>query len=219
MKRAEIFMEEMRWPMKRKVLALLAVLSMVISIYACQQKKETEKKGEAKKEAEGFLVNFKPNDTPDLIPANSFYIRQSAAQIVGGQPKPIPTDEKKEFCLDVVGKEIRPAGEVTFQLQYNPEYIQYERYKPGEIFEKKGKPIYQVGLQNGQKGRLAVKISYGTEGGEASGTGKVLTLCYQAQKPSRADLLFENGEVLDPQKKKIPEVNWIGGLLWILEVE
>lgn len=205
--------------MKRKFLAILAILSMVIFIDACQKKKEPEKKAQEKKEAGGFLVNFKPNDSPDLIPANSFYLRQTSAQIVGGQPKPVPTDEKKGFCLDVVAKEIKPAIEVTFQLQYNPEFIQYGEYKPGEIFEKKGKPTYQVGLQDGQKGKLAVKVSSGAGGGEASGTGNILTLCYQAQKPSRADVLFENGEVLDPQNKKVPGVNWIGGLLWVLEAD
>jgi hypothetical protein len=205
--------------MNRKILALLTMLSMVVCIYACQKKKEPEKKAEEKKGPAVFLVNFKPNDSPDLIPANSFYIQQSSAQIVGGQPKPIPTDEKKGFCLDVLAKEIKAAWEVNFQLQYNPEYIQYREYKPGEIFEKKGKPTYQVGLQNDQKGKLAVKVSSGSGGDEGSGTGKILTLCFQAQKPSRADILFENGEMLDPQRKKMTGVNWIGGLLWILETE
>jgi hypothetical protein len=30
-------------------------------------------------------------------------------------------------------------------------------------------------------------------------------------------MLFENGELIDGQKKPVPQTTWVGGLLWILE--
>jgi hypothetical protein len=203
--------------MKGKTLVWPILLALLFSFQACQKKKEPEKKAEEKRTSGGFLINFKPNDSPDLIPANSFYIQQSSAKIVGGQPRPVPTDEKKEFCLDVIAKEINPAAAASFQLNYDPELVQYRSFKPGDVFEKSGRPSVEVGLKGGEKGKLAVKVSLGS--GTAQGSGRLITLCFQAEKAARADMLFENGELGGAEKEKISGVNWIGGLLWILEEE
>ncbi len=54
-------------------------------------------------------------------------------------------------------------------------------------------------------------------GGPASGNGKLVTMCFKGLQPGRGDILFENGELMGAEKKKVAEVNWVGGLLWILE--
>jgi len=182
----------------------------------CEKKKESEKKEIGKKAPGGFIVNFKPNDVPDLLPKNSFYIQQESAQVVGGQPKPVKADAQNAFCLDILAKEIGPTREIRFELTHNPEYIRYLDYKTGVLFEKRGKATYKVEAPADQKGRLAVLIS---GEGEAGSSGKILTVCFQALRPSRADVLFEKGELMDPQGKKAKEVNWVGGLLWILETD
>jgi hypothetical protein len=203
--------------MKGKSLVWLILLAFLFSFQACQKKKEPEKKAEEKKIAGGFLINFKPNDSPDLIPANSFYIQQSLAKIVGGQPRPTPTDEQKGFCLDVIAKEIKPAAAASFQLNYDPELVQYRSFKAGDVFEKTGKTSVEAGLKGGEKGKLAVRVAL--ESGTAQGSGRLVTLCFQAEKAARADMLFENGELWGHAKQKTSGVNWIGGLLWILEEE
>jgi len=202
--------------MKYKVFFLLIIFTTSVLTTACEKKKEPEKKEAAKKALRGFIINFKPNDVPDLLPKNSFYIQQESAQVAEGQPKPVKTDAENVFCLDVFAKEISPTRELKFELTYNPEYIRYRDYKPGALFEKRGKPTYSLAPPVDQEGRVAVKISGEAE---AAGSGKILTVCFQALSPSRADVLFAKGELSDPHKKKVKEVNWVGGLLWILEAD
>jgi hypothetical protein len=190
--------------MKFNVLSLL-IMAMVISISSCEGKKETEKKEVQKKAAAGYVINFKPNDSLDLVPPKTLILQQSSAE---GQ---------NIFCLDVMAKTIDRVSEVVFELNFDPAGISYQSYKPGVLFEQKGKPAYKIGLKGDQKGKLEVKISFESGTGGGSGSGKLITLCFKALEPGRRDILFENGELLDLRKKKMAGVTWVGGLLWVLE--
>jgi len=190
--------------MKLKKLGLWIVV-ILISVNSCQGKKEPEKKEAPKKVAAGYIINFKPNDVLNLVPPKTLILQQ---------PSPA---EQNIFCLDVVVKTIDQVSGVVFELNFNPAGITYQSFKPGVLFEEKGKPVYQVGLKEDQKGKLFVKIFFESGKEWASGSGKLVTLCFKALQPGRNDILFENGELRDSKKKKIAGVTWVGGLLWILE--
>jgi hypothetical protein len=117
----------------------------------------------------------------------------------------------------VVAKTIDHVSGVNFELNFDPAFMNYQSFKPGILFEQKGKPVYKIALQGDQKGKLGVKISFESGSEEASGSGKLVTLCFKALQPGRGDILFENGELMDLQKKKMAGVTWVGGLLWVLE--
>ena len=63
---------------------------------------------------------------------------------------------------------------------------------------------------------MEVQITF-ESGGPATGDGKLVTVCFKGLQPGRGDILLEKGELLGAQKKKVAEVNWVGGRLWILE--
>ena len=190
--------------MKYKVLSLLIIVAL-IGVGACQKKKEPESKEAAKKVTGGYVINFKPNDSLDLVPAKTV-ILQPAGRVEG----------ENSFNLAVVVKGVEQLSRVSCDLTFDPASVSYLGFKPGEFFEPKGKVDYKVGPKGDQKGKLEVKISL--EGGQAvSGGGKVVILSFKALQPARGDILFENGELTDGHKKKVAETNWVGGLLWILE--
>ena len=189
--------------MKYKILSLLIIVAM-ISLGACQKKKEPGKKEAPKKVSGGYVINFKPNDSLDLVPPKTIILQ------------PAPGEGQNNFCLDVVAKGIDRVSQVSFDLTFDPAFVSYQSFQPGALFEQKGKADYQIGPKGDQKGKLEAKISFESSGA-ASGTGKVATLCFKGLQPGRGDILFENGELIDAQKKKVAQTNWVGGLLWILE--
>jgi len=189
---------------KYKILSLLIIVAL-ISLGACQKKKEVEKKEVPKKVSGGYVINFKPNDSLDLVPPKTI-ILQPAGRAEG----------ENSFYLTVMAKGVDQVSQVSFDLTFDPASVSYRDFKPGELFEQKGKAEYKIGPKGDQKGKLEVKISLGSSG-TVSGSGKVATLSFKALQPGRGDILFENGELIDGQKKPVPQTNWIGGLLWILE--
>jgi hypothetical protein len=189
--------------MKYKILGVF-ILIAIISLVACQKKKEPEKKETPKKVASGYVINFKPNDSLDLVPPKTIILQ------------PAPAEGQNNFCLDVVAKGIDQVSQVSFDLTFDPASVSFQSFKPGALFEQKGKADYKIGPKGDQKGRLEAKISF-ESGGAASGTGKVATLCFKGLQAARGDILFENAELIDAQKKKVAQTNFIGGLLWILE--
>ena len=190
--------------MKYKILSLLVIVTL-ISLGACQKKKEPEKKEVPKKVSGGYVINFKPNDSLDLVPPKTI-ILQPAGRAEG----------ENTFYLAVMAKGVDQVSQVSFDLTFDPASVSYQDFKPGELFEQQGKAEYKIGPKGDQKGKLEVKISLGS-GGTVSGTGKVATLTFKALQPGRGDMLFENGELIGLQKKPVPQTNWVGGLLWILE--
>jgi len=188
-----------------KFLWSLWIIILALCFASCEAKKEPGKKEVQKKAPAGYIVNFKPNDSPDLVPPKTLILL------------PSPADGQNMFCLDVMAKKVDPISGVAFELNFDPAGISYQSYKPGVLFEEKGKPVYQIGTRGDQKGKLGVRISFESANAGATGTGKLVTLCLKALKPGRVDLLFENGELLDLKKKKMTEVTWVGGLLWVLE--
>ena len=189
--------------MKYKILSLLIIVAMV-SLYACQKKQESEKKETPKKVSGGFVINFKPNDSLDLVPPKTIILQPARAE---GQ---------NNFCVDVVAKSLDQVSTVSFDLTFDSASMSYQSFAPGILFEQKGKAGYKVGPKGDQKGKLEAKVTF-ESGGPASGTGKLVTLCFKGLQPVRGDMLFENGELIDAHKKKVAGGNWIGGLLWILE--
>ncbi len=187
--------------MKHKILVLLIILSL-ISLSSCQKKKEPEKKEAAQKS--GYVINFKPNDSLDLVPPKTIILQ------------PARGAGENNFCLDVVAKGIDQISQVSLDLNFDPAFASYQSFQPGVLFEEKGKASYKVGPKGDQKGKLEAQITF-ESGGPASGNGKLVALCFKGLQPGRGDILFENGELIGAQKKKVAEVNWVGGLLWILE--
>lgn len=188
-----------------KFLWSLWIITLALCFASCEAKKEPVKKEVQKKAQAGFIINFKPNDSPDLVPPKTLILL------------PSPADGQNMFCLDVMAKKVDPISGVAFELNFDPAGVSYQSYKPGVLFEEKGKPVYQVGTSEDQKGKLGARISFESGSAGATGSGKLVTLCLKALKPGRVDLLFENGELLDLKKKKMTEVTWVGGLLWVLE--
>ena len=183
----------------------LLIVAIVLSVSSCEAKKEPGKKEVPPKAPAGYIRNFKPNDSPDLVPPKTIILLQS------------PAEGQNIFCLDVIAKKVDLISGVVFELNFDPAGVSYQSYKPGVLLEQKGKPVYQVGMKGDQKGKLGVKISSESDNGGTSGSGKLVTLCFKALQPGRVDLLFENGELLDLKKKKMTEVTWVGGLLWVLD--
>ncbi len=191
--------------MKHKILILLVIIAFtMLSLAACQKKKEPEKKEVGKKAASGYVINFKPNDSLDLVPAKTVILQ------------PGPTEGGNQFCLHVVAKAIDQVSQVSFDLNFDPAFVNYQSFQPGVLFEQKGKASYKIGPKGDQKGKLEAQITF-ESGGPASGTGKLVTMCFKGLHPGRGDLQLENGELIGAQKKKVAEVNWVSGLLWILE--
>jgi hypothetical protein len=188
-----------------RFLCSLWIIALAFSVASCEAKKEPVKKEVQKKAPVGYIINFKPNDSPDLVPPKTLLLL------------PSPADGQNMFCLDVMAKKVDPISGVAFELNFDPAGVSYQSYKPGVLFEEKGKPVYQVGTSGDQKGKLGVRISSESGNAGTTGSGKLITLCFKALQPGRVDLLFENGELLDLKKKKMTEVTWVGGLLWVLE--
>lgn len=187
-----------------KILSFLVIIALAFS-GACQKQKEPEKKETAKKVSSGYVINFKPNDSLDLVPPQTVILQPSPAE--GGN----------NFCVDVVAKETVPVFQASFDLTFDPAMMNYQSFKPGKLLEQKGTPDYKIAPKGDQKGKLEAKISSAQGDGGVRGTGKLVTLCFKALQPGRGDILFENGELTGPQKKKVEGVTWVGGLLWVLE--
>ena len=185
---------------------LIVVFAALVSLSACEKKKELEPKAAATKPsgAAGYVINFKPNDSPDLVPAKTVMLVQSAAQ------------GTNNFCLDVQAKAFEELAAVSFTLNLDPAMVEYQSFRPGTLFEGKGNVAYQVALLPDQKNKLAVRISFETATSATGGTGKAVTLCFKAKADGRSDVVLENGQVLDAKKQAVGGVNWVSGLLWVL---
>ncbi len=144
--------------MKVKLFSLFLILAL-ISLGACSKKsaEKAEKKEAPKKVAGGFVINFKPNDSLDLVPAKTVILQP------GGN------EGANNFCLDVVAKSIDQVSQVSFDLTFDPALITYRSFKPGTLFEEKGKVDYKIGVKGDDKGKLAGKIGF-ESGGPAGGT-------------------------------------------------
>jgi hypothetical protein len=186
--------------------ALMFVVTVVSSLSACDRNKKPERKDTAlqKPGSAGYVINFKPNDSPDLVPAKTLMLVQA------------PTQGKNQFCLDVNAKGFDQMAEVSFTLNFDPALVDYQRFQPGTLFEPNGKVAYQVAPLPDQKGKLRVRVFFESANTTTGGTGKAVTLCFTAKDDGRGDMLLENGQVLDARKKRLEGVNWVGGLLWVL---
>jgi hypothetical protein len=180
------------------------LMAIAVIFSGCEGKKESEKKQAEKKGPTGYIINFKPNDSLELVPPKTIILQPSSAEGLN------------IFCLDVMAKGVDRVSGLSFDLNFDAAFIRYQNFKPGTLFESTGKAVYQVAPRPDQKGKLGVKISMEAGGEGPSGTGKVVTLCLQALEPGRIDFQMEGGEMLDRQKKKVAEAKWVGGLLWVL---
>lgn len=185
---------------------LMFLLAVVFSLSACERKRGPERTESAppKQGSAGYVINFKPNDSPDLVPAKTLMLLQSPAQGMNA------------FCLGVNAKAFDRMAEVAFTLNFDPAMVEYQSFQPGTLFEPKGTVAYQVALLPDQKHKLRVKVSYESGSTATGGTGNTVTLCFKAKSDGRSDISLENGQVLDAQKKPLGGVNWVGGLLWVL---
>jgi cohesin domain-containing protein len=172
---------------------------------APQKSSAPEKSGPAQKSgASGYVVSFKPNDSPDLVPARTLMLVEA------------PGPDKSSVCLDLSAKAVSRVAEVAFTVNFDPAVVDYLSYQRGDLLERKGKVAYQVALLPEPKGKLAVKIGYESGGAEADGTGKAVSLCFRAKADGRSDVALERGQILDARKTRVDDVTWVGGLLWVL---
>ena len=191
---------------------LIFGVAAVLALGACEgtpssppKSSAPEKRAAAPKSgAAGYVMNFKPNDSPDLVPARTLMLVQAQGQ------------DKSSVCLDLNAKAMSRLAEVAFTLNFDPALVEYQSYQPGSLLEGKGKVAYHVALVPEQKGKLGVKVGYESGGAEAEGTGKAVSLCFKAKADGRSDIALEGGQVLDGRKNRVDGVNWVGGLLWVL---
>jgi hypothetical protein len=191
---------------------LILGVAASVALGACESKPSAPQKGAApektaaaqKSGAAGYVISFKPNDSPDLVPARTLMLVQA------------PGPDKSSVCLDLSAKAVSRVAEVAFTVGFDPALVDYQSYQPGSLLEGKGKVAYQVALRPEHKGKLGVKIGYASGGAEAEGTGKAVTLCFKAKADGRSDMALESGQVLDARKNRVDGVNWVGGLLWVL---
>lgn len=187
-------------------IALILFLMLLFSLGACEKNQQPKHKEGApeKKGSAGYVINFKPNDSPDLVPDQTLMLMQSPAQ------------GNNHFCLDVNAKAFDTMTEVSFTLNFDPALMDYQSFKPGSLFEAKGNVAYHVVPVPDQKGKLRVRVSFESGNTATGGTGKAVTLCFKAKTDGRSDVSLENGQVLDARKSRLNKVNWVGGLLWVL---
>lgn len=187
-------------------------VAAALALGACEGKPSSppkssapEKSGAAPKSGTAaYVVSFKPNDSPDLVPARTLML------------VPAPGPDKGSVCLDLSAKAVSKVAEVAFTVNFDPSLVDYQSYQPGSLLEGKGKVAYQIALMSEQKGKLGVKIGYESAGAEAEGSGKVVSLCFKAKADGRSDIALESGQVLDARKNRVDGVNWVSGLLWVL---
>jgi hypothetical protein len=195
-------------------LAGLLILGAAASLAlgACEGKSSAPQKGSVaektaaaqKSGAAGYVISFKPNDSPDLVPPGTLMLVQA------------PGPDKTSACLDLSAKALSRVAEIAFTVSFDPALVDYQGYQPGSLLEGKGKVAYQVAPLPEHKGKLGVKIGYESGGAEAEGTGKAVSLCFKAKADGRSDMALESGQVLDARKNRVDGVNWVGGLLWVL---
>jgi hypothetical protein len=188
--------------MKGKIWILFLVATMIF-VNACQKKNEPEKK-ETTSKISGYVINFKANDSIDLAPAKTIALQ------------PGPRQGENQFSVNVVAKSFEQLTQASFEITFDPAIAVFQSFNPGTLMEGKGKVDYKVGTVGDQKGRLEVKLSL-EAGKEAAGSGTLVTLLFKGLKPGRGDILLEKGELTGAQKKKVADVNFISGMLWILE--
>ena len=189
--------------MNKKILSLL-LIPLFISLFACQEKKEPEGKKEVKEGGQGgYVLNFKSNDTYKLVPSKTIIFREA-------------TTVNQDNCfLDVVAKEFDHISEISFILISDPAYVKYKKYKAGTLFEETGKPVYDISLEGEKEGEVKIKISFESDGGAVSGSGKIVSLCFDPLKEGQIDFRLERGEILDQEKSKVAGVTYVGGILYI----
>jgi hypothetical protein len=185
---------------------LILGVAASLALGACESKPSASQKSVAapKSGTTSYVVSFKPNDSPDLVPARTLML------------VPAPGPDKSSVCLDLSAKAMSKVAEVAFTVSFDPSLVDYQSYQPGSLLEAKGKVAYQVALMPEQKGKLGVKIGYESAGAEAEGSGKVVSLCFKAKADGRSDIALESGQVLDARKNRVDGVNWVSGLLWVL---
>lgn len=197
--------------MNLRGLLMLAVM-VPLGLAACEGRPSAPPKSAAPEKnpaaeesgAAGYVISFKPNDSPDLVPAQTLML------------VPAASPDKSSVCIDLSAKAVSRVAEVAFTVNFDPALVDYEGYRPGSLLEGKGKVAYQVALLPNQKGKLGVRIGYESGGAEAKGTGKAVSFCFKAKADGRSDIALESGQVLDAQRNRVDGVTWVGGLLWVL---
>ena len=166
------------------------VLTLLFSLGACEKKQQPGQKTGApeKKGSAGYVINFKPNDSPDLVPAKTLMLVQA------------PAEGTNNFCLDVNARVFDSMTAVSFTLNFDPAMVEYQSFKPGGLFEPKGTVAYGVAPLPDQKGKLQVKVSFESGNTATGGTGNAVTLCFKAKAHGRSDVSLELGQVLDAKK-------------------
>jgi hypothetical protein len=191
---------------------LILGVTVSLALSACEGKSDSPPKSSAPEKTAsapkggtaGYVISFKPNDSPDLVPARTLML------------VPAPGPDKSSVCLDLNAKAVSKVAEVAFTVNFDPSLVDYQSYQPGSLLEGKGKVAYQVALLPEQKGKLGVKVGYESAGAEAEGSGKVVSLCFKAKADGRSDIALESGQILDAGKNRVDGVNWVSGLLWVL---
>ncbi len=131
--------------------------------------------------------------------------------------------DKKTLAVDFWAYEIdiEPVFGAAINLNYNPEILKYSSYEKGDFLEHGGKsigkqkPVYLVS-DTGEKttgGQPAEKkliigatLFRGTPG--VTGSGKLLTLLFQARKDVPTEITFAKKKLKNLQAQDIININW-----------
>ncbi|HEY6261306.1 MAG TPA: hypothetical protein VIW47_06925, partial [Nitrospiraceae bacterium] len=85
----------------------------------------------------------------------------------------------KEFKLAIIDERIRPTAEGVFQLQYDPQVLEFRRLMNGEIIQSDGTGEQASSSQETQVGAVAFKVAPSAR----QAGGRTVTVTFYAKAP------------------------------------
>ena len=127
--------------------------------------------------------------------------------------------KKNTLAIDFVAYKIKaePVFGTTINLKYDSNVLKYQSYEKGDFLEQGGeptgnqKPVYMVSSGTSTEpgmSRLIIGASLfrGTPG--VTGSGKLLTLLFKANKDASTEIVFTKSKLKNLQAKTINKIKW-----------
>lgn len=98
------------------------------------------------------------------------------------------------FSRTVVVQNVGNAFYAAFDVAYDPAVVEFVSATEDGFLSRNGadQTSFQVALQDGQQGKIAVGVTRLGQIGDVSGTGQLLTLSFRAVGPGTTALAFSN---------------------------
>lgn len=109
----------------------------------------------------------------------------------------------------------KPILGFAFNLNFDPDIIQYNYFRKGEFLEQGGDPIYLITTNEKNQGQLISGIILKRGDELPTGSGKIADLFFKILNSGETNLYFDKTVVstLEEKRENLENIMWSGGVL------